>query len=419
VFSEAGGHVDVRRCAVLFVELEEHPRFDLAALFAGGDGLSAKPRWLARAAHLAEPMEVTLAQLAVLQGVSSDTPVDLAELERRHESSVLQPLLDAGLLVSDAAHDPRLAECEAAVRDIPWWPPALIAQAGGAWRDIDIEARREAGEMPTSARMVEDQGPAPSHEHRVRPDAPLLGLSAPEHRDFDRLLARRWTCRNFEATAILSASDLSTMLLRVWGAIGTRQLAPGAVAVKKASPAGGGLHAIEAYLLVRRVEGLAPGLYHYLPLRHALEGMREMPEAEAAGLARRFLAGQAWFDDVPVLVVMTARFDRLFWKYRRHAKAWRVLHLDAGHLSQTMYLSAADLGLGAFVTAAVNDRDIEAALGLPPLREGALAIVGFGPPSSERTNVELDGLEPTPAGRLLLSPGASDPAGPGGDLVNP
>ena len=92
------------------------------------------------------------------------------------------------------------------------------------------------------------------------------------------------------------------------------------------------------------------------------------------------------------MVVMTYRFDRLFWKYRRRAKAWRVAHLDVGHLSQTMYLSAADLSLGAFVTAAINDYTIEQALGLQTLKEGAIAIVGFGPRLPNSIVLELDNL---------------------------
>lgn len=61
------------------------------------------------------------------------------------------------------------------------------------------------------------------------------------------------------------------------------------------------------------------------------------------------------------------------------------------------YLSAADLGLGAFVTAAINDGEAESALGLAPLREAAIAIVGFGSRAETRTNVELDDVVPTPA----------------------
>jgi putative peptide maturation dehydrogenase len=244
--------------------------------------------------------------------------------------------------------------------------------------------------------MVDAFGQAPDHEYKRGYNAPI-SLLAPRRKKFDDLLALRKTCRNFDSRAAVSAFDLATMLHRVWGAIGTLELAPGAVAVKKNSPAGGGLHAVEAYVLAQRVEGLAPGFYHYLSLEHALEPLELLDADSAASYAHRFVAGQHWFENVPVMVVMTARFDRLFWKYRRHTKAWRVVHLDVGHLSQTMYLSAADLGLGAFVTAAINDRLVEQALKLTPMREGAIAIVGFGPRSSTKTTLELDDLVPTAA----------------------
>jgi putative peptide maturation dehydrogenase len=382
---------------MVFVELEQEPRFDFGQLLVGGDGLDRSVRWLAHAPHLRLPVLVTLAQLAVLQAVDADQGEDMDRLVERHGLDVIRELLDAGLLVTETSLDGRGHACDAAARRVPWWPPALLAQSGGGWTGIDIEARHEAGLMPSAAQLVVSNGPAPAPGYERRPGQAVQRLRPPARRDFDGLLAQRRTCRNFDEHAALSAQDLATMLHRVWGAIGTRELAPGAVAVKKTSPAGGGLHAVEAYVLVQRAEGLAPGLYHYLPLEHALEPMQAMQDDAAAALAHRFLAGQYWFANVPVLVVMTARFDRLFWKYRRHAKAWRVAHLDVGHLSQTMYLSAADLGLGAFVTAAINDLDIEAALELAPLQEAALAIVGFGPRSERSTTIELDQLVPTPA----------------------
>ena len=52
--------------------------------------------------------------------------------------------------------------------------------------------------------------------------------------------------------------------------------------------------------------------------------------------------------------------------------------MDVGHLSQTLYLVCAELGLGAFVTAAVNGANIEERLGLEPFVEGAIAITGCG-----------------------------------------
>ena len=52
--------------------------------------------------------------------------------------------------------------------------------------------------------------------------------------------------------------------------------------------------------------------------------------------------------------------------------------LDGGHLSQTLHLSAIELGRGAFVTSAFNEVDIERAFGLDPLVDGPLAICCFG-----------------------------------------
>jgi putative peptide maturation dehydrogenase len=389
----------VRRCTLLFVELDHEPRVDFLGLLSGGDGLACASRWRAHVAHSPVPVTVTLAQLAVLQQVSADVPCALSTLGEIHGEAVIAEMLSVGLLLGDGEQHVEMRARDERVRGLGWWPPALLAQQAGSWQGIDVHARSEAGLMPTYAQMVELHGQPPHHEHRRVPQSPPLPLALPSEHDFDRLLAQRATCRNFDADAVLGAADLAAMLYRVWGAVGTMELAPGAIAMKKSSPAGGGLHAVEAYLLVQRAEGLAPGLYHYLPLQHALEPLQVMEADAAAALAHRFVAGQDWFENVPVMVIMTARFDRLFWKYRQHGKAWRVLHLDAGHLSQTMYLSAAELGLGAFVTAAINDREIEPALGLVPLQEGAIAIVGFGARAATRSMVELDQLTPSPAGQ--------------------
>lgn len=391
--------MQVRRCTHLFVEFDDQPRFDFATLLSGGDGMNRTPRCLAFAPHLDQPVPVDGVQLAVLQQLTSIAATDWQALCVRHDQGTLQGLLDLGLLIGDHDEHALLRERDAALRAVAWWPPAAIAHAHGRWQDVDIQARNEQGIMLSSQQLVDAFGRGPEPEYTRNSDRAPLSLPKPATSAFDDLLARRKTCRNFDAVAEVSQHDLTIMLHRVWGAIGTLELAPGAVAVKKNSPAGGGLHAVEAYILAQRVEGLKPGLYHYLALRHALEPMQLLDPSDAAAMAHRFVAGQHWFNKVPVMVIMTVRFDRLFWKYRRHAKAWRVAHLDAGHLSQTMYLSAADLGLGAFVTAAINDHAIEQSLALAPMREGAIALVGFGPRAAVKTTLELDELMPTDASR--------------------
>jgi len=120
-------------------------------------------------------------------------------------------------------------------------------------------------------------------------------------------------------------------------------------------------------------------------------------------LARRALAGQWWFAQAPVLVIYAPRVARSYWKYRDHPKAYRALLMDVGHLSQTLCLSATDLGLGAFVTAAINEGELERAFGLAPLCDGPVAVGGFGWRAARQEIAEFDpvgkvwgcaGLEP-------------------------
>jgi putative peptide maturation dehydrogenase len=208
----------------------------------------------------------------------------------------------------------------------------------------------------------------------------------------DSFLDRRVTCRNFDRTRTLTLEAFSSVLYRAYGARAVHDYAPGVQLLKKGVPSAGGLHPTEGYLLVRQVEGVAPGLYHYHPVDHALEPIRELDAAEAASTARRFVAAQGYFVDAHVMVVPTTRFRRTFWKYRNHAKAYRAVILDVGHLSQAMYLAATELGLGAFITAAVNEIDIEKAFDLDPLEEGPLAVTGFGVRGAERNEIEFDPL---------------------------
>jgi Nitroreductase family len=60
--------------------------------------------------------------------------------------------------------------------------------------------------------------------------------------------------------------------------------------------------------------------------------------------------------------------------------------LDVGHLSETLPILATEFGLGAFVTAAINEADIEQTLGLEPMQESPLAVCGFGWCAAERSS---------------------------------
>jgi SagB-type dehydrogenase family enzyme len=89
------------------------------------------------------------------------------------------------------------------------------------------------------------------------------------------------------------------------------------------------------------------------------------------------------------LFLMTAVFPRSMWKYR-FARAYRVVTLDAGHLCQTLCLTATFLGLAPFCTAALKDTLIEKDLGLDGITESVMYVAGVGVPlnPSKRTKKE-------------------------------
>jgi len=371
----------------LRLEFRDSPEARLARLISGSaDG--GEGSWFASAAHL--DGEVALAP-GDLEWISR---VPEAGLEvQATASAAVERLLEAGVLLSDDPRHAAHAQRDAKLRADGWWGPAALAQRLGRWDGVDVAAIEACEGRRDIAQMLAERGPPPGESLTLRPEAQSLRLPTPQGTALDDLLAARTTCRNFDAHSSPPLADLAQLLHRVFAAQGRQELAPGAVMLKKNSPSGGGLHAIEAYLLVQRVDGLAPGLYHYQCTSHALEPLRSLSPQQAAATARELVAGQDWFANAPVLVLLAARFARTFWKYPNHAKAWKVIQLDAGHLSQNLYLSATEQGYGAFITAAINDECAERLFELDGITTGAIAVCGFGKRAAEKTHVEFDPLD--------------------------
>jgi putative peptide maturation dehydrogenase len=292
-------------------------------------------------------------------------------------------LAEKGVLVSDA-QDARLAELrrrdERLIAD-GWHPYAALMHFAGKWRDVafDLDAELWSETTERYDRFVAQHGAPPPAFHvrgGERHELPLVERTGGLY----EALARRRTTRVFDPDAPVTSDTLALLLYEVFGCHDYARITEDVVVLGKTSPSGGARHALEAYPLILNVDGFDAGTYHYDVRDHALELVRRMPRDELASLAVGFAAGQTWIREAALAVVVTARFPRTLWKYRRNNRAYLTLYLEAGHFSQTFYLVCADLGLGAFVTAAVNGGNIEDALELDPVEEGVLAICGCGAP---------------------------------------
>lgn len=141
----------------------------------------------------------------------------------------------------------------------------------------------------------------------------------------------------------------------------------------RSAPSAGALYPIEVYPVVHRVEGLEPGLYHYAVHNHSLELLQAgdlRGEIVRHGLMQEFLG------EANLVLVFTAIFQRLRWKYQE--RTYRYALLEAGHLGQNAYLAATSMGMGACAVGAFLDDDLNALLGVDGEDEAAVYMLSVG-----------------------------------------
>lgn len=141
----------------------------------------------------------------------------------------------------------------------------------------------------------------------------------------------------------------------------------------RSAPSAGALYPIEAYCVIHQVAGLNPGLYHYAVQDHALELLRAddlRGEIVNRGLMQEFL-GQA-----NLVLVFTAVFQRLRWKYQE--RTYRYALLEAGHLGQNLYLAGTSMGMGVCAVGAFLDDELNTLLGVDGQEEAAVYMLAVG-----------------------------------------
>ena len=211
------------------------------------------------------------------------------------------------------------------------------------------------------------------------PHAPRVSLPVTHAGgEFVDVVRNRRTWRTFSRRPI-EIEQLSRLLALTFGIQGWLELPEIGQMPLTTSPSGGARHPIEAYVLARRVKGLKRGLYHYAPDRHELEWLCEGPRQLV-----EYLPTQTWFNNAAALILMTAVFPRVQWRYQ-FPRAYRVVLAETGHFCQTFCLTATWLGLAPFCTMALADSRIERDLKLDGITESVLYAAGVG---SRSTNAE-------------------------------
>lgn len=380
--------VQVSRAAVLSFASEHVYSLDILALFNGSGRKVLDSRSTVRSPHVGKSVSISnsvATYLIAWPPAETRLASDVCE-EAGIDESDFDGLVDAGIVslrgrrISDQAGPSR----DSGVGRLAWDYDALNYMAASRWGDKKtrkkpVPAGEEQAklERKSIARWISKYGKPPPEFH-TRVGTPVdLPAGEREGGVFDAL-ADRATIRLFDEERQLDRADLASALHYGFGWHGDERPHEDLRLLKKYNPSGGALHAIEAYPLVLNVEGLAPGLYHYRAENHSLTLLKSLSLEGAKNFAEKSLSGQSWYRTAHVVVFMTARFERAFWKYRNHSKAYKSIVMDSGHISQTLYLIASELGLGAFVTMALNDLFLESELDIYFMREGLIAACGLG-----------------------------------------
>ncbi len=157
--------------------------------------------------------------------------------------------------------------------------------------------------------------------------------------------------RSFRAGGL----SLSQVGLLLWSAGGLG--ASGAAGTSRAAPSAGATYPLELYLAAGDVEGLDPGLYHYDYRSHGLDLLQR--NDLRAGLARASL-GQKMIAAAPVVIAITAHYERTTRRYGE--RGYRYVHMEAGCVSQNLYLQAEVLQLATVAVGAFDDSAVKGIL---------------------------------------------------------
>lgn len=282
-------------------------------------------------------------------------------------ASALLDLIKAGLL--ERRSDPVNRKAEALTSWKNWSPAACFFHMTTKDSHAPVEPEDSIRKLRRRAR--EERMPSPLKDYRSNQQIRLPAFQT--EGEFPHVLLNRRTWRQF-SRGTLKINELATLLGLTFGVQSWVQMRGIGRVALKTSPSGGARHPIEAYVVVQRVQGLSRGLYHYNAANHHLELLHK---GGTSSRTSSYLNGQWCFSRVSVVVLMTAVFERVQWKYPA-SRAYRAVLIDAGHLCQTFCLVATWLGLAPFCTMALSDSRIENDLGIDGITESVIYSAGVG-----------------------------------------
>ena len=231
------------------------------------------------------------------------------------------------------------------------------------------------------------QGGGGPQKRMTRPDALAeVVLPPPSSTALSSMFRRRFSCRAFHPGPI--ALDRVALLLdAAYGLVGPLDVPDPEAFPHRTVPSAGGLFPLELFAILRRIDGLEDGLYHYNAAGRALslhERGDLFPKLEPMFYTFPFIA------DANIVIALAAVFPRSQTKYG--PRGYRYVLLEAGHVAQNICLRAAEIELATLCMGGFVDSALNAMLGLKSPYEGVVYTVAAGvpEPGGARSAAALD-----------------------------
>jgi SagB-type dehydrogenase family enzyme len=190
-------------------------------------------------------------------------------------------------------------------------------------------------------------------------------------------LEKRRTIRTYSDRS-LYLEELSSLLyhaVRPLESISDLQLGD---RVLRPFPTAGARSELEIYVIPVDVAGVERGALYYDASSHRLLRLRDPDDQYARILQSVHSAtGEKLSRDPPVILLITAVFERVMWKYQGFGLS--LIYKDVGTLFQTLYLVATALNLAPCAIGSGDEAANSRWLGLDPLRESQVGCFVVGP----------------------------------------
>lgn len=207
----------------------------------------------------------------------------------------------------------------------------------------------------------------PAYKHYENAETIALPRPEGDGLSVEAAIARRRSARSYSGEP-MALTELARLLFAGQGITGRLY-----DQTLRTAPSAGALYPFEIYVVVNNVAGLDRGIYHYAVREHRLELVK-------AGDYRREITQAALQQDMlgeaAASFVLAAVVNRTRYKYGE--RGWRYVYMEAGHISQNIYLQAVSLGLGSVAVGAFLDEEVSTLIGVDGEQEVPIYLHAVG-----------------------------------------